>query len=270
MVMLLTKTNKWYINAVFIFAYLTKLNLKFMTQSKFLIRLFLSIACTCVYSIISAQKSQIDFRYGHAFPTGSFSDKDINKSNTGLALKGTFKSIHLTQSVSERAGLVFGYLTSSNPIDKDVLLQDIKNSYPAYLSFSINTDEWITRMIAGGIQLKSNVSQSIQIKSRLLVGYAYGESVYYDYTVFDFLGFLGKYESQSTKGSSIGYQIGMSFEYLIHKNMQLGINSEFFATNIAYERHAIVVSRGNSYTTSNEYGIPILNFLIGVNYNIRF
>jgi len=211
------------------------------------------------------KKSKINFgiSFGLSIPISNFGSSDMENSEAGLAKLGYNANIRAKYVLSKNIGIIAIYTSNSNSFNASILEDEFRLQYPS-LGISINSGNYISRGILGGIFIKTLITNLISFETRALVGYSKSYSPEIELRLSDGINHF-KATIVKDDEKSLSFSVGAGLNYNVKNNLVISLNVDYYYTKPEFEITTISEFIPSS-TDKNEQKFNILNTNMGIEY----
>lgn len=218
----------------------------------------------CTYSQ-EIRKGLIGISLGPSIPSGEYA-KTYNSPGAGYAKKGLNMNINFNYKFGKNLGIAVLAAHNFNAMDGEALLSVYKAIDPS-LVWSIDTDEWFTDYLLGGLLVSIQYDDRISFDLKALYGYS---SSYHPLILIkaqDGSRTLSELQHQA-KADDNALNFGAGIQIAISEKMAFSIDMDFYSTNPYFE----VFSTSNFMPDEKniiEQEMNMLNLTFGLGYQLK-
>jgi hypothetical protein len=231
----------------------------------------LKLKLLLVLTLLSSQslKSQIngnwyiDWSFGMSNPLGVFSSRNLDLNNpnaAGFAKFGFASSLSIGYDLPNGFGLIFKSQTHTNIFNAD--------DYAKEFGYKMGSGRWIadgtfysTSSFMLGIKKHWEVQPKSSFDIKLLGGWVAAKSPNIElYSLRDQYWWV----DLETYTNTVGFQIGVGYEYKIKPKISVIANVDYFGATAEFGDIAIYAANGKLYTETKTLPIHVLNSRLGL------
>lgn len=231
--------------------------------------IFASLAQFLTFNKANAQSNRsvyLDYSYGISSPLGDFASRNFNNENAGFAKGGLSSSFTIGYDFTDKGfGLLFKSQSHINIFNADDYAKQLNRiTDDGFWYVSGNFYSMSTFML--GVKKWVDLSPKSKLDARVLLGYAIAKTPQIE--VYEsFLPYWGV--ELAAYSNTIGFQIGLAYEYQVNKRLSLIANMEYFGASAEFVDIISYTSLGGIYSDTRNQKMNVINTRIGIGVNLN-
>lgn len=211
----------------------------------------------------SKDKGYIAISLSSSTPTGDFGSKDINNSSAGLAKTGTSFDISFAYKFGKSFGLSAMIRRQANPVDNQVLLDELYKENPTVVWTADSKDWMIGGLLFGGYGSFPIGQGKTSFNARAMIGFLHASSPDITLTGVQ-VGTSAWVKLNSASATSFSYLFGAGFKFNVGSKVCLLLNLDYLGTSPEFQNAKTTTSKGTSHTHTFKQSFGTINFGVGV------
>ena len=207
----------------------------------------------------------LDYSYGISSPLGDFASRNLNNDEAGFAKGGLSSSFTIGYDFNDKG---FGILLKSqshvNLFNSNGYQRELNNSSTGI--WSVYGDNYVTSSYLLGAKKIINLTSKSTFDFRALLGLAFCKTP----QIESFESTLPYWFVElPTYASTLGYQIGLGYQYQANKRISIIASFEYFGASPEFGDITSYASSGSIFLNTRTQPMNVINTKIGVGVNLN-